>query len=78
MKYNVTSNYGEENFEGLDIYAKSGTAENSEGYSDAWFVGFINNRKSPYAFVVWVKNGGFGSETAAPIANAVLQELVEE
>lgn len=78
MKYNVTSNYGEENFEGLDIYAKSGTAENSEGYSDAWFVGFINNRKSPYAFVVWVKNGGFGSETAAPIANAVLQEMVEE
>lgn len=77
MKNNVVENYGDENFEGLDIYAKSGTAENSSGYSDAWFVGFTNNRTAPYAFVVWVKNGGFGSETAAPIANTVLQSLKE-
>lgn len=75
MKYNVVETYGEENFEGLDIYAKSGTAETGDTVPDSWFVGFTDNRKAPYAFVVWIKDGGFGSEAAAPVANAVLQYL---
>lgn len=75
MKNNVVSNYGEENFPGLDIYAKSGTAE-SGGEDNSWFTGFIDNEDHPYAFVVWVKGGGYGSQTAGPIANAVLSELV--
>ena len=75
MKNNVVEGYGEENFPGLDIYAKSGTAETNSDYSDAWFVGFTDDRNAPYAFVVWIKEGGFGSEAAAPVANAVLQYL---
>ena len=75
MKNNVVEGYGEDNFEGLDIYAKSGTAETGSWSSDAWFVGFTDDRKAPYAFVVWIKNGGFGSEAAAPVANEVLQYL---
>lgn len=76
MKNNVVENYGEVNFHGLDIYAKSGTAENGDE-SNAWFVGFIDNEDNPYAFVVWVKNGGFGAEVAAPIARTVLRTLIE-
>lgn len=77
MKNNVVSNYGEENYPGLDIYAKSGTAEVGDR-SDSWFVGFIDNEDNPYAFVVWVKDGGFGSETAGPIARQVLNKLVAD
>ena len=75
MKYNVQSNYGEENFPGLDIYAKSGTAETGSWNPDAWFVGFTDGANDPYAFVVWVKDGGYGSEVAAPIARTVLETL---
>lgn len=75
MKYNVTENYGEWNFEGMDMYAKSGTAESGAESPDAWFVGFTDDEDAPYAFVVWVKEGGFGSEVAAPIAARVIRAL---
>ena len=78
MKNNVVSNYGEDNFPGLDIYAKSGTAERGSGSPDAWFVGFIDNEDAPYAFVVWVKEGGYGSEVAAPIARTVIKQIIAD
>lgn len=76
MKNNVETNYGINNYIGLDIYAKSGTAEVGDR-SDSWFVGFIDNQDDPYAFVVWVKGGGYGSSTAGPIAKKVLDKLIE-
>ena len=75
MKNNVTEKYGEENYEGMDIYAKSGTAETGGYRPDAWFVGFTDDEDAPYAFVVWVKEGGYGSEVAAPIARSVINTL---
>ena len=75
MKNNVVENYGEWNFEGMDMYAKSGTAEVGSRNPDAWFVGFTADEDAPYAFVVWVKEGGFGSEVAAPIAARVIRTL---
>ncbi len=75
MKNNVVENYGEGNFEGLNIYAKSGTAETGSYRPDAWFVGFVDDENAPYAFVVWVKDGGYGSEVAAPIARSVIRTL---
>ena len=75
MKNNVVENYGEWNFEGMDMYAKSGTAEVGSRNPDAWFVGFTADEDAPYAFVVWVKEGGFGSEVAAPIAARVIRSL---
>ena len=77
MKNNVVENYGEENYEGLDIYAKSGTAETGDYNPDAWFVGFTDDADAPYAFVVWVKGGGYGSEVAGPIARSVLRTIEE-
>ena len=75
MKNNVVENYGEENFSGMDMYAKSGTAETGSYQPDAWFVGFTADEDRPYAFVVWVKDGGFGSQAAAPIAARVIRAL---
>ena len=76
MKNNVVSNYGESNFPGLDIYAKSGTAEMYGSEPNAWFTGFIKNEGNPYAFIVCVENGGYGSSVAGPVANQVLQAVV--
>lgn len=78
MKYNVKTAYGFENFPDLDIYAKSGTAENASGLPNAMFSGFIKNEGCPYAFIVCVENGGYGYQVAAPIANEVLQEVVSK
>ena len=75
MKNNVIENYGEENFAGMDMYAKSGTAESGSYQPDAWFVGFTDDEDAPYAFVVWVKGGGSGADVAAPIAARVIRSL---
>jgi len=65
-------------FPGLDIYAKSGTAQvGGDKAPHAWYVGYITNPNHPYAFVVIVENGGGGTANAAPIANRVLQEAVK-
>ena len=77
MNYNVYYNYGEENFPGLKLYAKSGTAEVGGGKQPhSWFTGFIKNEGHPLAFVVVIENGGLGSDAAAKAANTVLQAAV--
>lgn len=83
MNYNVVYKYGGQNtFPGLDVCAKTGTAEVSNK-SDSevkqphgWFVGFLNNAAHPYAFVVLVENGGSGLGAAGSVANTVLQAAV--
>ena len=75
MKNNVKVTYGESNFYGLDLYAKSGTAETGSG-EDGWFVGFIDNEDYPLAFVVWIKNGGTGYASAGPVAKDVLNRII--
>ena len=76
MSYNVQAHYGTWNFPGLNICAKTGTAEVGDGTSHAWFTGFLLDEAHPYAFVVLVENGGSGLGVAGPVANLVLQEAV--
>jgi peptidoglycan glycosyltransferase len=73
MRNDVVSNYGDGNFEGLKLCAKTGTAELSGEQPDSWFVGFMDRSDCPLAFAVVVENGGWGISTAGPIANEVLQ-----
>ena len=76
MANNVESNYGSSSFPGLPVCAKSGTAEVGNGKNpNAWFVGFLDDPENPYAFVVLVENGGYGSTVAGAVANSVLQDL---
>lgn len=78
LRNNVIEQYGDYNYEGLNLCAKSGTAQIDEinANNTAWFVGFMDDEKNPYAFVVMVEKGNSGSQTAGPIANRVLQALV--
>ena len=77
MRNNVVSNYGAGNFPGLDLCAKSGTAEVGGGNQPhAWFTGFLQDEAHPYAFIVLVENGGSGASVAGRVANQVLQAAV--
>lgn len=79
MINNVESYYGSSMFPGLKIGAKSGTAETSKDATPhAWFTGFLDDEETPYAFVVLVENGGYGTEVAGRVANTVLQALVNK
>ncbi len=72
MRNNVTSYYGESNYTGLNLCAKTGTAEVEGEKPHSWFAGFMDDEENPYAFVVIVENAGAGKEYAAPIAKTVL------
>ena len=75
----VVATYGEDNFPGLDLCAKSGTAEVGDGNTPhSWFYGYIRNEDYPYAFVVLVENGGSGAAVAGDVANEVLQEMISK
>ena len=79
MRNNVSEIYGQDKFGDLAVCAKSGTAEVGGGLDPhAWFVGFIDDPDHPYAFVVVVENGGWGSSTAGNIAAKVLRQACEE
>ena len=76
MNFTVAGHYGSENFPGLNLCAKTGTAERGDGSNNAWFVGFLDDEAHPYAFVVVVENAAYGITDAAPIANRILQAAV--
>ena len=58
---------------GQHVAGKTGTAELGGGQpNDAWFVAFAPAQAPKLAVGVLVVNGGFGGETAAPIARQVL------
>lgn len=76
MNYNVQNAYGSWVFPGLNVSAKTGTAEVGDGTSHAWMTGFLNDPAHPYAFVVILEHAGGGLANAGPVANAVLQAAV--
>lgn len=79
MRYDVTEVYGENRYKGLELCAKSGTAEVGEGKEPhSWFAGFLDREDCPLAFVVVVENGGAGSKAAGNVAAKVLKEAVEK
>lgn len=74
MRNNVVSNYGADNFPGLTVCAKSGTAESDTAASTALFAGFVTDEEYPLAFIVVVEEGGYGRQTCVPIIAPVLAE----
>lgn len=57
---------------GPPIAGKTGTAQNPQGAAHSWFVGFAPAERPALAVAVLVEHGGYGSETAAPIARDLL------
>ena len=78
MRNNVVLRYGDENFPGLTVCAKSGTAElGGDQASNAMFAGFVMDDEYPLAFFVAVEGGGYGRHTCVPIISQVLQTCVD-
>lgn len=74
MRYNVTKKYGKDNFPGLTVCAKTGTAEvGGEKKPNAMLTGFITDEKYPLAFIIAVEDGGYGKTVCMPIISKVLQ-----
>lgn len=78
LRNNVETYYGDENFPGLTVCAKSGTAQQGGGKEDnAMFAGFVADEEYPLAFMVVVEGGGFGRQTCVPILAPVLAACKE-
>ena len=75
MRNNVASKYGDENFLGFTVCAKTGTAQVKGQKSNAMFTGFLLDEKYPYAFIVAVENAGYGRTVCVPIVAAILKDL---
>ncbi len=78
MRYTVENKYGDSNFPGLRVCAKTGTAELDDGKaSNAMLAGFVENEEYPLAFIICVEGGGYGRQTCVPIASKVLTACKE-
>ena len=77
MRNNVIVKYGADNFPGLAVCAKSGTAETGTGKSNALFTGFVDSERYPLAFIVVIEEGGYGSSACVPVISKVLSACVE-
>ncbi len=75
MRNNVEVKYGTENFPGLTVCAKSGTAEvGGDKKPNAMFTGFVADEQYPLAFIVAVEDAGFGRQICVPVISKVLAE----
>ena len=73
LRNNVISVYGDYNFSGMKVCAKSGTSQLGGGQtSNAMFTGFVMDEEYPLAFITVVENGGYGAKTCVPVISKVL------
>lgn len=77
LRSNVRDKYGDDRFPGLEMCGKTGTAQLDGKDSHSWFVGFSIKKGLPLAVVCIAENGGWGSQAATEIANAVMQYFAE-
>lgn len=78
MAFNVEQKYGSENFPGMTVCAKTGTAEVGGGKKpNAMLSGFVINEELPLAFVVCVEDAGYGKTICIPIISKVLEACKE-
>ena len=78
LRNNVENQYGDDNFPGLTVCAKSGTAEVGGGREpNATFAGFCTDKDYPLAFMVVVEDAGSGAKTCIPILSEILAACKE-
>ena len=78
MRNNVLEKYGQENFPGLTVCAKSGTGQvGGDQKSNAMFCGFVADEEYPLAFIVAVEDAGYGRFVCIPILSKVLAACKE-
>ena len=62
--------------EGIEICAKTGTAQNPHGKDHSIYIAFAPKDNPKIAIAVLVENGGFGATWAAPIANLMIEKYI--
>lgn len=67
---------GRQGIEGIEICAKTGTAQNPHGEDHSIFIAFAPRDNPKIAIAVVVENGGFGNSYAAPIANLLIERYL--
>lgn len=73
MRYTITDYYGDNLYGGLSVCAKTGTGEVGEDKEpNGWIVGYSQDEDCPLAFACVVEDSGFGSQFAAPVAQAAM------
>ena len=63
---------------GLDVYGKTGTAQNPHGDSHSWFIGFAKKNEQVIAITILVEHGGSGGGEAAMIASKMFRYYQKE
>jgi len=58
----------------VNVYGKTGTAENPHGETHAWYVGYANRGEATVSVVILVENGGSGGSVASPIARKIFKK----
>jgi penicillin-binding protein 2 len=53
------------------VYGKTGTAEHAGKEDQSWYMCYVGDPNRPIVIAVTVQQGGFGAETAAPIARLI-------
>ncbi len=64
--------------EGIDICAKTGTAQNPHGKNHSVFVAFAPRENPRIAICVVVENAGYGATWAAPIASLMMELYLKD
>lgn len=78
MRNNVQTKYGDDNFPGLVVCAKTGTGEvGGNKKPNAMLAGFVDDEQYPLAFVVAIEDGGYGIKVCIPVISRVLAACKE-
>ena len=73
---NGTGKKADPKINGLEMYGKTGTAENPHGDNHAWFIGWVEYYGKKYSIVLLLENAGSGGGVAAPMARIVFDKLI--
>ncbi len=75
MRYAVEAGTGwAAKLDGVTVAGKTGTAQNPHGDDHGWFIGFAPVDRPALAFAVVIEQGGYGSQSALPVAVGMLKK----
>ena len=74
---NGTGKKSDPNIDGVNVYGKTGTAENPHGDNHAWFVGWADYQNRKFSLVILLENAGSGGKVAAPLAKKIFSLLAD-
>ena len=72
---NGTGRKAQPEINGMEIFGKTGTAENPHGENHAWFIGWAEYLDEKYSIVILLENAGSGGGVAAPLAKIIFSQF---